>query len=427
MTEQVAIIDALRTPFCRAGGVYKDIDADDLGAQVVKELMARTGFPKDQVEYLIFGNVLQPSHAANIARVIAVKAGLPISIPAHTVNRNCASGMEAITEAAELISTGKADAIIAGGTESMSNSPILFSRSMRDFLLRMSKAKTWTKRLSNLMSFRLSMLKPQMPELADPLCGLNMGQTAELLSRDLHVTRAEQDLFALSSQQRASEAMKKGFFDEEIVPILLPPQFNLFQKVDDGIRGDQSLELLSNLKPVFDRYTGSVTAGTSSQITDGAAALLLVSESKANALRITPKGFIRDYIYVGLDPSRMGLGPAIAIGKLLEKTSYKLSDFDLIEINEAFAAQVLACEKGMASVEFSKKYLNKDEAIGIIDPNRLNVNGGAISLGHPLGASGARLVLTLLHELRRRKKRLGLAALCVGGGQGAAVIVEAIL
>lgn len=427
MSEQVAIIDAVRSPFCRAGGILRDMDADDLGAHVVRELIQRSGFPKQELQHLIFGNVLQPSQSANIARIIAVKGGLPIGMPAFTVNRNCASGLEAVTQAAEMIILGKASAVVAGGTESMSNSPILFRRSMRDFLLRMSKAKTWSSKLSNLMSFRLGMLKPQMPEISDPLCGLNMGQTAEILSRDFHVSRAEQDLFSLTSQQRASKALKEGFFAEEIAPLLLPPLYNHFQEIDDGIRGDQTLEMLSKLKPAFNRETGSVTAGNSSQVTDGAAALLLVAESKARQLNFTPKGFIRDFVYVGLDPSRMGLGPAFAIAKLLERSNYQLNDFDLIEINEAFAAQVIACEKALASPEFAKKYLGREQAVGTIDRNKLNVNGGAIALGHPLGASGARLVLALLHELKRQKKRLGLAALCVGGGQGAAVIVEAVV
>lgn len=425
MAKRAVIIDGVRTPFCKAGGVFRDIDAEVLGAAAVREVMARTGFPKEQLDHLIFGNVLQPSHASNIARVISVMAGLPIELPSVTVNRNCASGLEAITGAADMIAFGKADAVIAGGTESMSNFPILFNNHMRDFLQNMSKAKDWRQRLSAMMSFRFSMLKPQMPEIGDPICGLSMGQTAEILSRELHVTREEQDAFALASQQRASEAMKKGYFAEEIVPISLPPKYQSFQKIDDGIRDNQSLESLAKLRPAFDRATGSVTAGTSSQVTDGAVALLMLSESKAQELQLAPLGYVVDYAYVGLDPSRMGLGPAIAIAKLLSKNSYKLEDFDLIEINEAFAAQVIACEKGLASVEFAKKYLHRDTAVGSIDRQKLNVNGGAISLGHPLGASGARLVLTILRELKRRKKRLGLVALCIGGGQGAALIVEA--
>ncbi len=425
MVNRAVIIDGVRTPFCRAGGVFRDIEAEVLGACTVREVMARTGFPKEQLDHLIFGNVMQPPHACNIARVLSVMAGLPIELPAVTVNRNCASGLEAVSEAAEMIALGKAEAVVAGGTESMSHFPILFSDKMRNFLQSMSKAKGVLSRISTLMSFRLGMLKPNIPEIGDPLCGLSMGQTAEILARELHVTRKEQDAFALASQQRAADAVKKGYFSEEIVPILLPPHFNHFQSVDDGIRNDTSLEGLSKLKPAFEKGIGSVTAGNSSQVTDGAAALLMLSESKAKELQFNPLGYVVDFAYVGLDPSRMGLGPAFAIAKLLSKQPYKLNDFDLIEINEAFAAQVIACEKAMASVDFAKKYLGRDNALGVLDRDKLNVNGGAISLGHPLGASGARLVLTILRELKRRKKRLGLVALCVGGGQGGALIVEA--
>lgn len=424
MTERIAIVDGIRTPFCKAGGAFRDIDADDLGAIAVKELMARTGFPADQLDQLIFGNVLQPPHAANIARVLAVKGGLPIKLPSYTTNRNCASGMEAITEGVELIQVGKANAVLAGGVESMSNFPILFRRSMRDFLQNFSKAKDWKQRLGALMSFRPSMLAPEMPEIGDPLCGLSMGQTAEILSRDFKITREEQDEFALASQQRAAAAIKEGRFAEEIVPVPLPPKYQGFQLTDDGVRANTTLEALANLKPAFDKLTGSVTAGNSSQVTDGAAAVILVSESKAKELGLKPLGYIRDFAYAGLDPSRMGLGPVFSTAKVLAKTGIKLSDIELAEINEAFAAQVLACLRAFESAEFAKKHLNSDKALGTLDRSKLNVNGGAISLGHPLGASGTRLVLTLLKELRRRNKNLGLATLCVGGGQGGAVIVE---
>lgn len=424
MSKRIAIVDGIRTPFCKAGGVFRDIDADDLGAIVVKELIARTGFPTDQLDQFVFGNVLQPPHAANIARVLAVKGGLPISLPAYTTNRNCASGMEAITEGLELIVNGKANAVFAGGVESMSNFPILFKRPMRDFLQNLSKAKTFQQKLGTLLGFRISMLYPDIPEISDPLCGLNMGQTAELLSRDFKITRAEQDEFALASQQRAAAATKEGRFAEEIVPVPLPPKYNSFQQLDDGIRSNTTLDALAGLKPAFDKLTGSVTAGNSSQTTDGAAAVILVSEEKAKQLGLKPLGYIRDFAYAGLDPSRMGLGPVFSTAKVLSQTGIKLSDIDLVEINEAFAAQVLACVRAFDSAEFCKKHFNLDKPIGTLDRDKLNVNGGAISLGHPLGASGARLILTLLKELRRRNKNLGLATLCVGGGQGGAVIVE---
>lgn len=424
MSERIAITAGIRTPFCKAGGLLREMEADDLGAFVVKELAARAQVPLEDIDHFVFGNVMQPPHAGNIARVIAVKAGLPLKVPASTVNRNCASGMEAITTAANLIRLGEAEVVMAGGCESMSNFPVLFRRPMRDFLQAFSKAKTFKQKLGVLLTFRPSFLAPEIPEMSDPLCGLSMGQTAELVARDFLVTKGDQDAFALRSQQRAYQAIQDGRLAEEIVPIPVPPTYSAIQLIDDGPRANQTLESLANLKPVFDKVTGTVTAGTSSQVTDGAAALLLMSESKAKSYGLKPLGYIKGYAYAGLEPARMGLGPVFATAKLLKQTGLKLQDFDLIEINEAFAAQVLGCVRAFASPEFCREKLGLDAPIGVLDIDKLNVNGGAIALGHPLGASGARLVLTLLKELNRRKENLGLATLCVGGGQGGAIAVE---
>ncbi len=424
MKERIAVVSGVRTPFCKAGGALRSIKADDLGALAVQELLFRSGFPLEQIDELIFGNVLQPPDATNIARILAIKGGLPLKTPAFTVNRNCASGMEAIVTSCNKILVGAAEVIVAGGVESMSHFPIVFSDQMRDFLTRLNKAKTFVEKVRIALTFRPSMLKPHMPGIADPLCDLLMGQTAEVLSREFKITREEQDKFALMSQQRAVKATKDGILTGEIVPIPLPPSYSKVQFTDEGPRDNQTLDALAQLKPVFDKLTGSVTAGNSSQVTDGAAAVLLMSESKAKALGLTPLGYITNHSVAALAPNRMGLGPAFAIAKILKKAGAKLSDFDLIEINEAFAAQVLAVVKACASKEFAKKELGSDEPVGEIDLNRLNVNGGAIALGHPIGASGTRLILTLLNELRRRNKNRGLATLCVGGGQGEAVIVE---
>lgn len=422
--ERIAIVSGVRTPFVKANGVFKDLDADDLGAVVIREAAARANFPAEMIDEVIMGNVMQPSNATNIARVAAVKAGLPEKIPAFTVNRNCSSGMEAIITAANKIRLGDAEIILAGGMESMSNFPVLFPKKMKDFLLKISKAKGFKDKLKTLFSFRPSFLKPQVPEIADPLCGLSMGQTAELISRDLKVTRKEQDEFAVASHNKAEKATKGGVLKEEIVPVPCPPAFQKMQQEDDGIRAEQTLASLEKLKPVFDAVTGSVTAGNSSPITDGAACLILMKESKAKELGIKPLGYISDYAAAGLDPARMGLGPVYATSKLLDKTGRKLSDFDLIEINEAFSAQVLAVLKAFASDAFAKEKLGKEKALGVIDQSKLNINGGAIALGHPLGASGARLILTLLMDLKRKGKKLGLATMCIGGGQGEACIVE---
>ena len=424
MKERIAIIAGVRTPFCKANGILKEMEADDLGAFAVRELMARTGVAPSQVDELIFGNVLQPPHATNIARVLAVKGGLLEKTPAFTVNRNCASGMEAMATAFNKIQLNEGKVFVVGGTESMSNFPILISKSLRDFLQRLSKARGWQQKLKTLFSFRLGFLKPEVPKIADPICGLTMGQTAELVARDFKVTRKEQDYFAFISQERAAKARKDGRFGEEIIPMPYAPTYEKIQDTDDGPRDNQTMEDLKKLSPAFDKLTGTVTAGNSSQVTDGAVALLIMSESKAKELGLKPLGYFTDYAFAGLDPSRMGLGPVFATSKLLEQTGLKLEDFDLIEINEAFAAQVLGCVKAFASDDFAKKFLGREKAMGRIEMEKLNVNGGAIALGHPLGASGARLILTLLLELKRRNKKRGLAALCIGGGQGEAALVE---
>lgn len=415
MKKRVAIVSGIRTPFCKSQGLLKQMQADDLGAYAIKELFQRSPIPLDQIDEVIIGNVIQPPHGANIARVIAVKAGLPEKIPAYTVSRNCASGMESIHSGANKILNGEANIIIAGGAESMSNTPILFPDKMRDFLLRLNKSKGFLEMLKAAISFRPSMLVPQIPGLVDPLCGLSMGQTAEKLVKEFRVTREEQDLFALQSHLRAAKAESDGRFREEICPLPLPPHYSSYLEKDDGPRESQTLEALAKLKPVFEKITGSITAGNSSPITDGAAAVYLMSEEKAKELGLKPLGYLIGVAEEGLDPSRMGLGPAYATAKLFKKTGVSLKDIDLIEINEAFAAQVLAVMKAFKSDQFG---------LGEINPEILNVNGGAIALGHPLGASGTRLILTLLIELKRRKKRLGLAALCIGGGQGQASLLE---
>lgn len=424
MKDRIAIVAGIRSPFCKGGGAMRDMAADDLGAYVVSQLLAQSGVQPEKIDELVFGNVLQPSQFANIARIVSVKAGLPVKVPAYTVNRNCASGLEAIASAADKIQLGHNEIAVAGGTESMSNFPVEVKKSFKDFLQRISKAKTFWQKLKTLFTLRPSYLIPEIPEIADPLCGLSMGQTAEVLAREFKITRQEQDKFALDSQNRAEKAMTEGRLSDEIVPTPIGPKYATTQMQDEGPRAGQTLDALSQLKPVFDKLTGSVTAGNSSPITDGAAAVILMKESKAKELGLKPLGYIRDYAVAGLQPNRMGLGPAFAISKVLQKTGLKLSDIDLIEINEAFASQVLAVVRACASDEFAKKELGRDKAVGVIDLDKLNVNGGAIALGHPLGASGTRLVITLLKELKRRNKKTGIASLCIGGGQGQAIVLE---
>lgn len=428
MKERIAIVEGIRTPFCKAAGSLKQIQADDLGAYVVRELVEKTDIGLQEIDEVIMGNVAQPIHASNVARVIALKACLPESIPAFTVNCNCASAMEAISTASDKILSSSAQVVIAGGSESMSNIPLIFGNQMTRLFDSIHRAKSFFSKLQALFRFRPHFLKPIIGikcGLTDPVSGLIMGLTAENLSREFHISRKEQDLFALESHKKAVRAQEAGIFQSEILPLTLKPDYKHQIYEDEGPRKNQSLEALQKLKPYFDPRGGTVTVGNACPITDGACALILMTEKKAKSLGMKPLGYIKAYAYAGLNPARMGLGPTYATKKLLDQLNMGLKDIDLIEINEAFAAQVIANQKAFASNKFAQEFLGKSQAIGEIDPHKLNVNGGAIALGHPVGASGARLVLTQLKEMNRRKVELGLATLCVGGGQGAAMILEA--
>ncbi len=421
----IAILEGTRTPFAKAYGPLASVSVQDLGRIATTAVLQRAGLGPDQIDQVIFGNVAMPPDAANVARVIALLSGIPRDRIAHSVQRNCASGMEAITTAAQLIQLGEARTIVAGGVESMSRIPLLYNRQATELYLRLGKAKNWRQRLGTLLRFRPRHFQPVIGVqlgLTDPVCGLIMGDTAELLARDFALSRQEQDAFALESHRRAAEAQKRGVLAEEIVPV--PAEIAGRAVAEDvGPRKDQTLEALARLKPFFQK-NGTVTVGNSCSITDGAAAVIVMPGEAVRAEGRRPLGYLRAFAYAGCDPSRMGLGPVFATSKLLHKTGLKLADIDLIEVNEAFAAVVLGNEKAFASPHFAREHLGRDSALGEIDHSRLNVNGGAIALGHPVGATGTRLVLTLLRELRRRNLRRGLATLCVGGGQGAALLLE---
>ncbi len=427
MKERLAIIDGIRSPMTKAGSALKDVQADDLGAIVVRDVINRCRIDPGDVEEVIIGNVAQPTHAANISRVIALKAGLPNHVPAYTVHRNCASGMEAITTAANKINVGHGSVYMTGGVESMSNIPLLFNKEYTEFMSRLSRAKTGREKLKALFGFRLRMLKPEIgliQGLTDPVSGMIMGLTAENLAREFHIPREEQDAYALRSHQLATRAMEEGIFAEEIVPVPTFPDLGTVVSEDIGPRKDSSMEKLGKLKPYFDRKNGTVTVGNSSQVTDGAAALLVMSEKEAKRRGLEPLGYLKDYAYAALEPERMGLGPAHATARLFERSGATMKDIDYIEINEAFAAQILAVERAFASEDFARKELNRSGRLGEIDREKFNIHGGAIAIGHPVGMTGARIVLHTLKELRRRNKSTGLASLCVGGGQGAALLLE---
>lgn len=410
---RIAIVDGIRTPFCKAGTHFKDLTAYDLGRVVVRELIERTSLDTELIDEVIIGNVAQPPEAANIARVISIRAGVPLKKPAYTVHRNCASGMEAITSAAEKIRSGYCEIVIAGGVESMSNIPFILKKPLTDILLKQRRSKGLIQKLKVLLELRPAFIQP-LPGivlgLTDIVCGLNMGQTAEVLAKEFGIIRKEQDEFALASHKKAIAGRAR--LKEEISPVIVPPEYKTVVEYDNGPREDTSLEALAKLEPFFDRLAGTVTVGNSCQVTDGACAVLVMDEEKAKLLGYQPLGFLRAYAYVGLEPHRMGLGPAFAIPEALRKAGVNLKDIQLIEINEAFATQVIACERSLY------------KSTGELNRNITNVNGGAIALGHPVGATGARLVLTLLKEMARRDLNLGLATLCVGGGQGAALILE---
>ena len=424
MKEAIYIVDGVRTPFAKAGTSLADTEAVELGKTAVRLLVARSGIDPSTIEEVIFGCVGQPADAANIARVIALRAGIPESVPAITVHRNCASGFEAVTQAAEKMLVGRGDIFVVGGVESMSQIPMLYSQEAAKKFGAFARAKNLSQKLGVLSSFRPTDFQPRIGlrlGLSDPVSGCNMGQTAENLSRDFNVTREEQDAFAMRSHQKAVAAREK--LKQEITPVYLPKSKNgqPFMDQDNGPRENQTMEALGKLKPVFEQQTGTVTAGNSSQITDGAAALLLMTERALKQSGLAPLGRLEGYAYAGLDPSRMGLGPVYAIHRAEGKTGLGLKNADIIEINEAFAAQVIACQRAAKSETYCREHLQRETVLGEIPDDILNLNGGAIALGHPVGVTGSRLVLTALKELHRRSAGRALVSLCVGGGQGGAL------
>ena len=422
---RIAIVEGVRTPFVKAWTLFEDIPAQRLGAICVRELLEMTHLDPDLADEVIFGAVAQPVEASNVARVISLYAGIPKDKRAYTVSRNCASGFESITSALEKIRCGLDEIVVSGGTESMSNIPLIFGKDITKIFTRLNRAKDLAEKIKLFSQMRPHHFKPVAGialGLTDPVCGLNMGQTAEVLAKEFGITREEQDGFSLMSHKRAISGRMK--LREEIVPVMTGRDYNIVVEDDNGPRENQTIEALSRLKPYFERHTGTVTVGNSCQVTDGACAVLVMDEEKAKAMGYEPLGYIRAYSYIGLEPHKMGLGPVYAIPGVLKKAGLKLKDMDLVEINEAFAAQVLACIKALDSKKFAEENFNTSEPVGQIDMEKLNVSGGAIALGHPVGVSGSRLVLTLLKEMKRRNARFGLASLCVGGGQGGAVILE---
>lgn len=421
----VYLVEGKRTPQVKAGADLQEVAAPYLAHYLIRHLADKHGIPSDAVDEVIIGNTGTPAKYPNVGRVIALEAGLDKKTSGYTVHRNCAAGMEALSQGFIKIASGRSDIIFAGGAESMSQMPLLFSKKMTALFVDLMKAKSGMQKLSILSQFRPDYLKPIIAieqGLTDPFCGLNMGLTAEKLARELGISRQEQDEFANRSHQRAVAAQKEGRFAEEILAITMGAKLDKVLAEDVGPRANSTVEGLGKMKPYFEKGTGTVTVGNACPITDGGSVWLMCSEEAVKKYNLKPMARMVDYHFHGLEPERMGLGPVLATAGVLKRTGLTLDQMDLVELNEAFAAQVIACQRVMKDPTLSAKW--GVEALGEIPADKLNVNGGGIALGHPVGSTGSRLVVTLAHELRRRKKKYGLATLCIGGGQGGATIIE---
>lgn len=422
---RVAIVEGVRTPFAKSGTVFKDMTAIQLGTIAVRELLARAELDPREVDQLVYGTVVPSVTAPNIAREVTLGAGLPPSVPAFSVSRACASANQAITSAAETIALGYADTIIAGGAEVLSDIPILLSRRMRNALVAASRARSPGARVAAFAGIRPRDLAPVTPAIAEPTTGESMGQSAERMAKENHIPRPAQDMWALRSHRRAWQGTEDGRLTREIVPVFVPPDYTQVVASDNGIRADTSLEKLAALPPVFDRRYGTVTAGNASPLTDGASAVLLMSEERAKAQGRRPAGYIRSWAYSALSPADQLLqGPAYAAPVALDRAGITMADVDLMEMHEAFAAQVLSNLQALDSDTFAREKLGRASRVGIPDEDRINVMGGSIAIGHPFGATGGRLTMTLLHELERTGGSLGLITVCAAGAMGFAMVVE---
>ncbi len=422
---RVAIVEGVRTPFAKSGTAFRNMTSVELGILAVRELIARADIRPDEIDEMVYGTVVHSVQAPNIAREVGLGAGLPPNAPAFTVARACASANQAITSAAESIARGYADAIVAGGAESLTDIPILYSRPLRDALMMAARAKSPGQKLAALARVRPKHLAPITPAIAEPSTGETMGQSAERMAKENGISREAQDRWALRSHQLAAKGTEDGRLTREIVPAYVPPDYKDFLDRDNGIRADSSLEKLASLPPVFDKKYGSVTAGNASPLTDGASAVLLMSEEKAKALGHTPLGFIRSWAYSALAPSAQLLqGPAYAAPVALERAGISMKDVELMEMHEAFAAQVLSNLQALDSDVFAQTELNRSSKVGIPDESVINVMGGSIAIGHPFGATGGRLTTTLLRELERRGQNIGLITVCAAGAMGFAMVLE---
>jgi acetyl-CoA acyltransferase len=419
----VAIVAGVRTPFAKSGTTLKKLTAIELGKHCVAELIQRSEIDGKLVEMIVYGTVVPSVLAPNIAREVSLLPMLPKGVQSFTVSRACASANQAITDAADQIALGHADVVIAGGAESLSNVPILHSRGMSEALVSASRAKSLGGRVKALAGVRPRDLVPITPAIAEPSTNETMGESAEKMAKINAIPREQQDQFALRSHRLAAAGTQDGRLTAEIAPVFVPPSFQAMTS-DNGIRADTSIEQLRALKPVFDRRNGSVTAGNASPLTDGGSAVLLMSEDRARSLGYQPLAFIRSYSYAALDPGeQLLMGPVLATPVALERAGLTLAHMDLVEMHEAFAAQVLCNLKGFTSREWAAR-AGFSQPVGDVDRSKLNVMGGSISIGHPFGATGGRILTTLCNELARRGGQFGLMTVCAAGGMGHAMVVE---
>ena len=422
---RVAVVRGLRTPFAKSGTAYARLSALDLGKMVVAELVERVDIAEDEVDELIFGNVIPSVKAPNIAREIVLGTGLPKKIPGYTVGKACDSAAQAITSAADLIYRGYADTVIAGGSESISDVPILFSKNMADAFVGANKAKSVAAKLGAFRKVRVPDLVPVTPAIAESTTGLTMGESAEKMAKENHISREAQDKFAYQSHTRAAKATNSGLFRDEVMTVVIPPEFDDVLEKDNLIREDTTLDALAKLRPVFDRKYGTITAGNSSPLTDGAAAVILMSEEKAKSLGMKPIGYIKSYAYAAVDPfDQLLQGPVFALPTALDRAGLKLKDIGVIEMHEAFAAQVLSNIQWIGSKKIAQERMGRSEPVGDIDPASINPTGGSIALGHPFGATGARIVTSVCNELQRTGQQYGLVTICAAGGIGVALVLE---
>ena len=419
-----AIVAGARTPFARSGTVFRDLSAIDLGKLAVRDAVARSGLSPSAVEHVVYGTVVHDVRAPNIAREVGLGT-LPPSVPAVTVSRACTSANQAIADAAALIELGQAEVVVAGGAESLSHIPILAGTRLAKALVSASRAKSMGARLGAFRGLRPKDLTPVSPAIAEPTTGETMGEAAERMAKRNGISREDQDAWALRSHQLAAAGTEDGRLTAEIVPMYVPPGYEVVVERDNGIRTDTSLEALAALRPVFDRKYGSVTAGNASPLTDGASALVLMHDERARAEGITPLGWIRSWAWTALDPGEQLLqGPAYAAPIALDRAGLSMKDIGLMEMHEAFASQVLSNLQALSSKKFAEEELGRGEATGHPDLDRINVMGGSLAIGHPFGATGGRVTLTLLHEMARRDVEFGLLTVCAAGGMACAMVLE---